>query len=601
MADPAALVERLHAHLDQVYNSPSTPLDLRLLDECEYYLPSRIAPEVSQSLVLHFSQLLSSLQQDPSPAIRVLLKLLEPFPFSAILALEPPVDFVAGLNVQAQPFNLLMLSLLEKATLCASDAAILAGMPEVVFALVNLWLCTEDTGVAEKASAILLGLLKVDHQDSKDAIGASGQGVMWRRLFGDRNIYDLMFSICDFRTQPAGQQLSKRQKSLAQARLLEWIPKAGAIDLDMLAISHNADVETAHRLKRGSRGLVEFAAVHMVDYDSRSLDPLGFLMEKGLHQRTAAFYLDPDNDRHSSLDISFLYGPAAHYLATYASLYPSTLARTNDLDGIQSRLRTVLHLSRSRGARAESPKHDLHVLSMLPRFYLVPGQQGVPDWSASPLSLITSSPTFADALNTLATVFHGPLTRSIDFPATADPAIKSNDQRDEAEKSAARALYLHYVAHNSALWSDVVRHAETVALKELALPAIGLITAVATANWSDAGDEEALRASLRVTTPLPRTGLQALLTPPALPHVLPYLLRPAQTFSNLVGGRGDAESAAYRIAVAKFDALLALGRRVEEAGDEVPAQIAAAVRERIREGAWGAREEVGGRIATLEM
>lgn len=260
-------MEKLHAHLDQVYNDPSIPLDLRLLDECEYYLPSRITPEASQSLVLHFSQLLSTLQQDPSPAIRVLLKLLEPVPFSTILALEPPVDFTAGLNVQARPFNPLMLSLLEKATLRASDAAILAGMPEVVFALINLWLCTEDTGIAEKASAVLLGLLKADHQDSKDAIGASGQGVMWRRLFGDRDVYDLVFSVCDFRTQPAGQRLSKRQKSLAQARLLGWIPEAGAIDLDVLATSHNADVEAAHGLKRGSRGLVEFAAVHMVDYD----------------------------------------------------------------------------------------------------------------------------------------------------------------------------------------------------------------------------------------------------------------------------------------------------------------------------------------------
>jgi len=175
----------------------------------------------------------------------------------------------------------------------------------------------------------------------------------------------------------------------------------------------------------------------------------------------------------------------------------------------------------------------------------------------------------------------------------------TSNPRIEAEGSAARSLYFMYLSHNDRLWTDVVTCAETPALKENALAAINLISAVITANWPTSS------ASSSGATD---TGVEAMLMPPALSSVVPYLLRPPQTFSNLVGGRGDAESAAYRLAMAKFDALGAFhdmlnafleGRPVEEAREK--RQILDAVRARIAEGPWGRGSEVGGRIGTLEL
>lgn len=79
--------------------------------------------------------------------------------------------------------------------------------------------------------------------------------------------------------------------------------------------------------------------------------------------------------------------------------------------------------------------------------------------------------------------------------------------------------------------------------------------------------------------------------------MLPYLLKPATTFSNLVGGRGDAESAAYKVAMAKFDVLKAVGQRLREgnAGHSVDAMV----RRRIAEGPWGTESGAGSRIGTI--
>lgn len=176
----------------------------------------------------------------------------------------------------------------------------------------------------------------------------------------------------------------------------------------------------------------------------------------------------------------------------------------------------------------------------------------------------------------------------------------TSDPTAEAESRAARSLYFIYLSHNDRLWSDVVTCAETPALKENALAAINLISAVITANWSTSSGSSSSGAT--------NTGIEAMFMPPALSSVIPYLLRPSQSFSNLVGGRGDAESAAYRLAMAKFDVLRALHSRLNtllegRPPDEVreKKQIADAVSARLAEGPWARGAEVGGRIGTLEL
>lgn len=137
-----------------------------------------------------------------------------------------------------------------------------------------------------------------------------------------------------------------------------------------------------------------------------------------------------------------------------------------------------------------------------------------------------------------------------------------------------------------------------IALKEQALAAIGCIIAVTTANWSSTAEVDVPMAT-------PATGTLAVLTPPSLEYTLPYLLKPAQSFANLVGGRGDTESAAYKVAAAKYDALKALYNMLKQQILDEPdsgfEDILTTVGKRLAEGPLSREGEIGGRIGTLDM
>jgi len=87
--------------------------------------------------------------------------------------------------------------------------------------------------------------------------------------------------------------------------------------------------------------------------------------------------------------------------------------------------------------------------------------------------------------------------------------------------------------------------------------------------------------------------------PAARSNVVPWLFAPPKTFSNLVGGHGDAESAAYAIAMARWDVLRTFFERVKSVKEFEG--VAEAARARIAEGVWGRGGEVGGRIGVLEL
>jgi hypothetical protein len=138
-------------------------------------------------------------------------------------------------------------------------------------------------------------------------------------------------------------------------------------------------------------------------------------------------------------------------------------------------------------------------------------------------------------------------------------------------------------------------------MKENALAALTLLRALITSSWSSepipnvpAND----RTYARLNN-FPKTGLDLILDPSISGGVLPSLLKPATSFSNLVGGRGDAENAAYQVAMAKFDVLKALGRELEQNGGRE--DVLFMVKRRVNEGPWGVSGSVGSRIGTLEL
>lgn len=644
-------------HLAEVAADPAKALDERLLETFEgQILGMTLDPHITHpvhrlrlgtvggiedadrtAILNQISELLPTLRQDPSLVTAFVEILIRPqnFTFDRVLAIQPAIDFAAGLTSSSLPINSATLSLLSKAQHGRGHSEIVAGRPEVVAALIRLWLCTADTAIADKAQKVLLGLLHAHDVPLADETGLQQEkvfyeGLMWRRVFRDKDIYGSIFALCSLATAGREGQPTKREKTVAQARLLDLILQ---IDCEALRISQFSNIEEQYGVKNG--GLLDFVTLHMVDYkddvlmhmtlidfytnylsstfhsrsivdcSSNSSKALDFLLEKGLHARSMSYYLEPDN---KSLDFTWLYNSSANYLSTYCSNYPTHLLNTSSstVDVIHTRLWSVFDgLSSSQWAQNTAPTHDLHVLVSLPRIALL---QNIDHFS--PLFLIRAWPANTDAFGALAMVFHGGT-----IPGRSDVRVVDKTRAEEA--SAARALYFRYLENFPHFWTQVVKAAETVALNETALAAIDLIGAVITAEWAplpaNVGSntsnpqyllpsENELLQKCHSNQPLPPSGILAILATPALEAVVPYLLRPAQSFSNLVGGRGDTESAAYKVAVRKYEALELLHRELQGVADSggQMGEIIAALRRRLAQGPMGGVSDVGGNIGTME-
>ncbi|OAG08226.1 uncharacterized protein CC84DRAFT_1087491 [Paraphaeosphaeria sporulosa] len=618
---PAALFAELSAHLQAVDEDPTTTLDADLLEKCALFASTadyraRIWQETGP-LFLQIAALLPKLQQDPSPLIHFVVKLTAPYRFEHI----KDVDFEIGLDLQATPVHALILTLLEKAAAGSNDAQALANRPTVMAAVVRLWLCTSNTGVATQAGDLLISLLRASKNEPATVSGEAplhtyGAGPMWRRLFADRDIVALYYHYTSLKTLPSPPLpfLSKRDKTVSQARLLTWLPKVGALDWSTITSSLGLDIEKEVGLAEG-QGLLHYASSKMVDteddilmhmtlinffrdlivtvktkphlthYDSSlSLD---FLKEQNIHKHIIDFHIS-DNP---GLDHSFLSPRTAQYISEYASTYPENFENSAELPAV----RTYLH----RNIRKCEP-HDLSILAAMPRATLIPRNGTGLAWDDCILLDIPLTRTNPDALKTLAAVFHGPPKQEITFPQIE--TIGLDVKRIEIESVFARLLTSQYYSKHPSLFSDLVTHASTIAMKENALAALVLLRAIITSSWSTTPLPDLIPASNRTYTHLqnfPRTGLDLILDPARSGSVLPALLKPATTFSNLVGGRGDAENAAYQVAVARFDVLKALGQRLEQDGgrDDVLQMI----RRRVSEGPWGVGGSGGSRIGTLDL
>lgn len=314
---------------------------------------------------------------------------------------------------------------------------------------------------------------------------------------------------------------------------------------------------------------------------------MDFLKEQNIHKQIIDFHTSDS----PGLDHSFLSPRTAQYISEYASTYPENFENSAELPTI----RTYLH----RNIR-KCESHDLSILAAMPRATLIPRSTTGLIWDDCILLDIPIARTNPDALKTLAAVFHGPPKQEITFPQIE--TIGLDDKRIEVESVFARLLTSQYYSKHPSLFSDLVTHASTIAMKENALAALVLLRAIITSSWSITPLPDLISASDRTYTHLqnfPRTGLDLILDPARSGSVLAALLKPATTFSNLVGGRGDAENAAYQVAMARFDALKALGRRLEHDGGRD--DVLQMVRQRVSEGPWGVGGSAGSRIGTLDL
>jgi hypothetical protein len=267
----SVVFDTLAVHLREVDGDPSTPLDVQLLEKCELFTST---PEYrnsewreQQPLFFQVASLLPRLQQDPEPLIHFITKLADPYRFEDV----KDIDFEIGLQLEAAPFHELILSLLDKATASSTDAEALANKPNVLLAVVRLWLCTKDTLVATRAAQLLTSLLRVSYSDSGLVTGSGqlfpyGTAPIWKRLFNDRDIYALYYQYTTFSklTTSVEPALGKRDKTIAQARLLEWLPQVGKMNWETVASSHLPEMEKEVGLADG-QGLVHYASSKMVD------------------------------------------------------------------------------------------------------------------------------------------------------------------------------------------------------------------------------------------------------------------------------------------------------------------------------------------------
>lgn len=279
---PVTGLEELELHLQQLLGNLETPLNAKLFDEVELQLTDTNIPPLIPRLLPNLIQILSSYQKDPSILASLAIKLLKPIQFTQALTLASEESLIQALRSPAPSANILAITVLEKAARSPSDTAILSIMKGVVQEFLRIWLSTPHVEVGEKATRVLGDLLDVDcDRRSIDTRmngmeityrRQPGQGLLWRRIFQDAEVYGLLFELCSFETAGRGDgQLDDRQKSLAQARLLRVLPRLSALDFYTVSHTNFPDIELRYGLQTGEQGLLWFAATDMVDKEEDML------------------------------------------------------------------------------------------------------------------------------------------------------------------------------------------------------------------------------------------------------------------------------------------------------------------------------------------
>ncbi|KAJ5177020.1 uncharacterized protein N7482_002897 [Penicillium canariense] len=650
MAIPSTF-DAVKAHLAKVQEDPSTPLDISLIARLKLQLIDSIDPAVPATLLSQISALLPVLQEDPTPLTTLATAACASFSFTDIRSVEPSINLVVGFKAPSEPINLLALSLLAKAGQTSSDAAIVAGDSGLVASLVELWLSTSSTAVAQAAVDALWALLEVDlaspleqgEYDHTGDDGRAGQGLMWRRVFTDKDVYGLLFGLCSLSGDAPGD-LSKRERTVAQGRLMGFLVKAGHLRWDIISKSQVSDVEAKYQ----STSLLHFAASQMVDLsdvlmhmsllsflrDLLEIDAPGlvarssvqsastfsspaldFLIAEELHSKVLEYYLD--ESKLDPVDLIYLSGPVMAYVSKYAELYPNHLLQSpwTLLDGIIARITRALTIPSVQWAHGEVPTGHMAVLASLPRVLLIEaGKHG-----SNPMLAIPTSPPNGEAFGVLGKICHGPART--EMPDSMDLNTSGQTPTDwYQEAAAARMLYFLYLNNNPGFWTDVVAAADILVMKDVALSAIAVMQAIVMANWQPLPPaSHVTNASSRFQLPseeglaqlspassglLPISGPWAVLTPPALTTLLPYLFKRPRSYAEFVGGgAGDSQSAVWKVATAKHEVLVALHNRLREIGGQMEGfeDILRTLQQRVNEGPLGPVQSGAALVETADL
>ncbi|KAI0164614.1 hypothetical protein GGR57DRAFT_205297 [Xylariaceae sp. FL1272] len=279
MADsiPVTGVEELEKHLDDILGDSTLPLNNKLFDDVELQLTDTNIPPLIPHLLPKITEILKQYEQDPAVLCSLAIKLLSPLNFTQVLSMASEEALIQALSSPAPSANLLAITILEKATKSPGDTAILAALKNVITSFLTRWLNAPQVEVGEKASRVLGDLLDVDC-DTRPPQGLAvsgveiavrrppGQGFMWRRLFHDRDNYDLILSLCTFGPhQNTENGQTSQQVTLSQGRLLRLLPRLAALNLGEVTRTDFPELNERYGHIGGDYGILQFASLQMLD------------------------------------------------------------------------------------------------------------------------------------------------------------------------------------------------------------------------------------------------------------------------------------------------------------------------------------------------
>lgn len=274
--DLPSLLKDVLTHLKKVQDG--TPLDDELLRRAWRNVDSRTPRATLWEILNVGEQTLQSVQQEPRPLTRLLERTVLCLPFNELKERITIEKLEQGLQSPSASIQLLILAYLRRAADTPSGAAFVANSSSLTQVLITTWLATESTEVADKSVEAIVELLGVDSPTastfivSRSSSGeAQGQGLLWRRMFTDPAVYELLFAWTSLNHSKHNTSAKKglQQATISQGRLFDFVARAAQISWTDISTSRLSEVERKYEKTATNEqpygGLLRYVASEMID------------------------------------------------------------------------------------------------------------------------------------------------------------------------------------------------------------------------------------------------------------------------------------------------------------------------------------------------
>ncbi|KIX93732.1 uncharacterized protein Z520_10638 [Fonsecaea multimorphosa CBS 102226] len=285
--DSDRLFPEVFAHLAAVEAQPALPLDEELLKRAERNLTPTSPKDLLWRVLGTGEELLQTLQQDPRPLTRLLERVISLLPFDELRSTISAEKLQEGLTSPSVAIQLLCLAYLRKAADSPSGASFVATSSSLVQCQFTIWLSSESAEVAERSLEVIEALLAVDSENSTTVLSAGrsfseaqGQGLLWRRVFHDPDVYMILFEWTSLTKSKRDVKTKKGMQlvTISQARLFDFIARVAPYDWNAVTTSSLAHIEAQFLRDNGGSepygGILRYAASHMIDKEDILMEVL---------------------------------------------------------------------------------------------------------------------------------------------------------------------------------------------------------------------------------------------------------------------------------------------------------------------------------------